>query len=64
MGQVRLDSVASPRTRLTFVTPGILLRTQIVDPLLEDVTHVVIDEVMGPLQLLTITDDRPVAHAR
>lgn len=43
--QVRLEGSVSARTRLTFVTPGVLLRQLIVDPALEDVTHVFIDEV-------------------
>jgi hypothetical protein len=37
--------MVSRRTRLTFVTPGVLLRQLMVDPQLEDVSHVVIDEV-------------------
>lgn len=43
--RVRLDSKVSARTRLTFCTTGILLRRLLSDPLLTDVTHIVLDEV-------------------
>ena len=42
---VRLDRKASRRTRLMFCTTGVLLRRLQSDPLLRDVTHVVVDEV-------------------
>lgn len=43
--QIRLENKISDATRLTFCTTGILLRRLQSDPLLEQVTHVVIDEV-------------------
>jgi ATP-dependent helicase HrpB len=42
--QVRFDEVAGPRTRLRFVTEGILTRRLISDPLLSGVDAVVLDE--------------------
>lgn len=42
---VRLDACRSQRTRLLFCTTGILLRKLQGDPLLRDVSHVVLDEV-------------------
>src|ERR1700682_1873665 len=43
--RVRMDNRVSNKTRLTFVTVGILLRQLTSDTQLNDVTHVVIDEV-------------------
>jgi len=42
---IRLESKQSSKTRLLFCTTGILLRRLESDPLLEDVTHIVVDEV-------------------
>lgn len=42
---VRLESKQSARTRLLFCTTGILLRRLLSDPLLENTTHVILDEV-------------------
>ena len=42
--QVRFDEVAGPRTRLRFVTEGVLTRRLISDPLLRGVAAVVLDE--------------------
>jgi ATP-dependent helicase HrpB len=42
--QVRFDEVAGPRTRLRFVTEGVLTRRLISDPLLTGVATVVLDE--------------------
>jgi len=42
---VRLESKTSKETRLLFCTTGILLRRLLSDPMLETVTHVVLDEV-------------------
>jgi ATP-dependent helicase HrpB len=42
--QVRFEEVASPRTRLRFLTEGILTRRLIFDPLLAGVDAVVLDE--------------------
>ncbi|HKU44406.1 MAG TPA: ATP-dependent helicase HrpB [Polyangiales bacterium] len=42
--QVRFESVASPRTRVRFVTEGILSRRLVADPRLRDVAVVVLDE--------------------
>jgi hypothetical protein len=44
---VRLESAQSGATRLLFVTTGVLLRRLAGDPLLEGVSHVVLDEVGG-----------------
>lgn len=43
--QVRLENKISKHTRLTFCTTGILLRRLESDPTLENVTHVIVDEV-------------------
>ena len=42
---VRLESKQSARTRLLFCTTGVLLRRLLSDPLLENTTHVILDEV-------------------
>ena len=42
--QVRFEEVAGPRTRLRFLTEGILTRRMISDPLLSGVDAVVLDE--------------------
>src|SRR5580698_6077965 len=42
--QVRFESVAGPRTRLKFVTEGVLTRRLLSDPQLEGVAAVVLDE--------------------
>lgn len=42
--QVRFEDVAGPRTRLRFVTEGVLTRRLISDPLLKNVAAVVLDE--------------------
>jgi ATP-dependent helicase HrpB len=42
--QVRFEEVAGPRTRLRFVTEGVLTRRLISDPLLRGVSVVVLDE--------------------
>lgn len=43
--QIRLESRQSERTRLLFCTTGILLRRLVGQPLLDDVTHVIVDEI-------------------
>lgn len=43
--QIRLESKTSSSTRLMFCTTGILLRRLAGDPLLPEVTHIVVDEV-------------------
>ena len=43
--QIRLEKSMSSKTRLLFCTNGILLRRLINDPLVHDVTHLIIDEV-------------------
>lgn len=43
--QIRLENKISSSTRLTFCTTGILLRRLTSDPMLESITHVVVDEV-------------------
>ncbi|EDX02044.1 putative ATP-dependent RNA helicase DHX57 [Drosophila yakuba] len=43
--QIRLENKVSQSTRLSFCTTGILLRRLASDPLLESVTHVIVDEV-------------------
>lgn len=43
--QVRLENKISSSTRLTFCTTGILLRRLQSDPMLSNITHVIIDEV-------------------
>ncbi len=42
--QVRFEEVAGPRTRLRFLTEGVLARRLLSDPQLEDVNVVVLDE--------------------
>ena len=42
---VRLDAAVTKDTRLTFMTAGILLRRMHGDPMLSDVSHVVLDEI-------------------
>ena len=42
--QIRLDKVASRRTRIRFVTEGVLLRQMLADPQLRGVSAVVFDE--------------------
>ncbi|MFL5312088.1 MAG: helicase-related protein, partial [Myxococcales bacterium] len=42
--QVRFDDVTGPRTRLRFVTEGVLTRRLLADPLLRGVSAVVLDE--------------------
>jgi ATP-dependent helicase HrpB len=42
--QVRFEEVASPRTRLRFLTEGVLTRRIISDPMLKGVSTVVLDE--------------------
>ncbi|KAH8396011.1 hypothetical protein KR222_001821 [Zaprionus bogoriensis] len=43
--QIRLENKISSSTRLSFCTTGILLRRLASDPLLGNVTHVIVDEV-------------------
>jgi len=43
--QIRLESKTSSKTRLLFCTTGILLRRLEGDPNLNDVTHIIVDEV-------------------
>ncbi|XP_034489479.1 putative ATP-dependent RNA helicase DHX57 [Drosophila innubila] len=43
--QIRLENKVSASTRLSFCTTGILLRRLASDPLLGNVTHVIVDEV-------------------
>lgn len=43
--QIRLENKISSKTRLTFCTTGILLRRLESDPTLQNVTHIVVDEV-------------------
>lgn len=59
--------VAAHNMRLLFVTPNIFFNLLAVDPLLSQVTNLVIDEVLNPTQLRTdripitdSTDDTPV----
>jgi len=42
---VRLETKRSDQTRLEFVTTGVLLRRIQSDPLLKDITHILVDEV-------------------
>jgi ATP-dependent helicase HrpB len=42
--QVRFEDVSGPRTRLRFLTEGVLTRRLLSDPLLERVSTVVLDE--------------------
>lgn len=41
---IRLDSAKSASTQVLFLTPGVLLRKLITDPLLLEYTHVIVDE--------------------
>ncbi|XP_071942254.1 ATP-dependent RNA helicase dhx29-like [Antedon mediterranea] len=43
--QIRLDSKQTSTTRLLYCTTGILLRRLQIDPILEEVSHVIVDEV-------------------
>ena len=43
--QVRLESETSSATQCLFLTPGILLRRLLSDPLLSEFTHIIIDEI-------------------
>ena len=43
--QVRLESEVSSSTQCFFLTPGILLRRLLSDPLLSEFTHIIIDEI-------------------
>ncbi len=42
--QIRLDNVSSPRTKIRFVTEGVLLRQMVGDPALRGVSVVIFDE--------------------
>jgi ATP-dependent helicase HrpB len=42
--QIRLDNVTSPRTRIRYVTEGVLLRQMLADPSLPGVSAVIFDE--------------------
>ncbi|GFO15860.1 ATP-dependent RNA helicase dhx36 [Plakobranchus ocellatus] len=65
--QIRLESVMSQYTRLLFCTTGIILRRLESDPLLDGVTHIIIDEVHERSEesdfllmiLRNVLDDRP-----
>ncbi|KAH9305425.1 hypothetical protein KI387_009829 [Taxus chinensis] len=59
--QVRLDNAQNPRTKLLFCTTGILLRKLVGDCDLENVSHIVIDEVhersvLGDFLLIILRD--------
>ncbi|XP_057861727.2 DExH-box ATP-dependent RNA helicase DExH7, chloroplastic isoform X2 [Cryptomeria japonica] len=59
--QVRLDNAWNPRTKLLFCTTGILLRKLVGDRNLEDVSHIIIDEVhersvLGDFLLIILKD--------
>lgn len=41
---IHLDSEKSRKTQILFVTPGVLLRKLLSDPLLEEFNHIIIDE--------------------
>ena len=41
---IRLESVVTDTTQIIFMTPGVLLRKLMTDPLLEEYTHIVVDE--------------------
>ena len=43
--QIRFESVKCETTRLLYCTTGVLLRKLQLDPLLKDVTHIIVDEV-------------------
>lgn len=42
---IRLERSTSPCTQLLFCTTGVLLRKMMQDPMMEDVTHIIVDEV-------------------
>ena len=42
---VRADASLGRATQLSFVTPGLLLRRLSSDPLLENYSHVIMDEI-------------------
>src|SRR6185295_3674233 len=42
--QIRLDKVASAKTRIRFVTEGVLLRQMLVDPKLRGISAIIFDE--------------------
>lgn len=42
--QIRMEAKTTAATRLTFCTTGILLRKLQTDPLLEQYTHIILDE--------------------
>lgn len=44
---IRLENRAGPSTRVLFCTTGILFRRLQSDPLMEGVSHVIVDEVRG-----------------
>ncbi|OQR94480.1 ATP-dependent RNA helicase [Achlya hypogyna] len=43
--QIRMDTKKSAETRLLFCTTGVLLRRFLSDPLLNEVSHIIVDEV-------------------
>ena len=43
--RIQLKNAVSADTKLTFCTTGILLHRIMHDPLLEDISHIVVDEV-------------------
>ncbi|KDO33210.1 hypothetical protein SPRG_02022 [Saprolegnia parasitica CBS 223.65] len=43
--QIRMDTKKSAETRLLFCTTGVLLRRFLSDPLLREVSHIIVDEV-------------------
>ncbi len=43
--QIRLESKKSVKTRILFCTTGILLRRLLGDPMLDEISHVIVDEV-------------------
>jgi ATP-dependent RNA helicase DHX29 len=65
--QVRLDAASSDATQLLFCTAGILLRRLHSDPLLDGISHVVVDEVhersLHTDLLLTILRDLSVRRS-
>jgi ATP-dependent helicase HrpB len=59
--QIRLDNVSGPRTRILYVTEGILLRRMLADPTLRGVATIVFDEfherhLFGDLSLARALD--------
>lgn len=42
--QMRLDNVTSPRTKICYLTEGVLLRQMLADPSLKDVSAIIFDE--------------------